>query len=483
RGNGGSRNRPSATATTTIATNHLPSVPSSSRAYAAPAGWIPPPSATAVASALPRSIATPPAAAASAWRGPAARNPAATTSATAAWMATARVAARRPMAMGSCTRLGLLRWEVLVPVAASKNGSAEPQNYNSGPFSAATAAGARKVNGTGSGANFPLTAGSTPARPASFLVSRRRPHPCRSGARAATRAASRRERRSYRTLFRGDVEVGDGAFEDLGAQADRLGEGRVRVDGVADVGRLRAHLDRQRDLGDELAGMHADDAAADDAAGIRIEQQLGEALGAAQADGAAGSGPRELRHLDRDALGPGLGLGDPDPGDLRVGVGHRRDHPRHPLALVPGRHRGGDVALVGGLVRQHRLADQVADREDVRHVGAHLRVHRDEASLGHLHPGLAGIELAAVGRAADGDQHAVVELALGEALALEAAGDTVLLRLGLDHLRFQVDRDALLLEARGQRPDQVGIGAGDELPGELDHRHLAAEAAVHGRHL
>src|SRR5690606_27508707 len=56
-------------------------------------------------------------------------------------------------------------------------------------------------------------------------------------------------------------------------------------------------------------------------------------------------------------------------------------------------------------------------------------------------------------------------------------------RLGLDHLRFQVDRDALLLEARGQRPDQVGIGAGDQLPGELDHRHLAAEAAVHGRHL
>src|SRR5690606_33869177 len=229
----------------------------------------------------------------------------------------------------------LLRWEVLVPVAASKNGSAEPQNYNSGPFSAATATGPRKVNGTGSGANFPRAAGSTPARPASFLVSRRRPHPCRGGARAATRAASRRERRSYRTLFPGDVEVGDGAFEDLGAQADRLRDGRVRVDGVADVGRLRAHLDRQRDLGDELAGMHADDAAADDAAGIRIEQQLGEALGAAQADGAAGSGPRELRHLDRDALGPGLGLGDPDPGDLRVGVGHRRDHPRHPLALVP----------------------------------------------------------------------------------------------------------------------------------------------------
>jgi hypothetical protein len=42
------------------------------------------------------------------------------------------------------------------------------------------------------------------------------------------------------------------------------------------------------------------------------------------------------------------------------------------------------------LVRQHRLADDVADGEDVRHVGAHLHVHRDEAALADGDAGLVG---------------------------------------------------------------------------------------------
>ena len=58
----------------------------------------------------------------------------------------------------------------------------------------------------------------------------------------------------------------------------------MRVDGVADVADLAAHLDRQRDLGDQVARVHADDAAADDAVRGLVEQQLGEALGAADAD-------------------------------------------------------------------------------------------------------------------------------------------------------------------------------------------------------
>src|SRR3546814_8261584 len=77
------------------------------------------------------------------------------------------------------------------------------------------------------------------------------------------------------------------------------------------------------------------------------------------------------------------------------------------FALRARRDFGRKLARVRGLVRQHRLADEVADGEDVRHVGAHLRVYVDEAALAHAHAGLARIELAAVRRAADGDQHAV----------------------------------------------------------------------------
>ena len=48
------------------------------------------------------------------------------------------------------------------------------------------------------------------------------------------------------------------------ARPMRFAQRRVRVDGLADVDRVGAHLDRQRDLADQVAGMGADDAAADD---------------------------------------------------------------------------------------------------------------------------------------------------------------------------------------------------------------------------
>jgi hypothetical protein len=49
------------------------------------------------------------------------------------------------------------------------------------------------------------------------------------------------------------------------------------------------------------------------------------------------------------------------------------------------------------LVRQHRLTDGVADREDVRHVGAHLLVSRDEAALVHQDTRVLGADQPAVG--------------------------------------------------------------------------------------
>jgi alkyl sulfatase BDS1-like metallo-beta-lactamase superfamily hydrolase len=73
-----------------------------------------------------------------------------------------------------------------------------------------------------------------------------------------------------------------------------------------------------------------------------------------------------------------------------------------------GNHFGGHMRLVHRLVRQHGLADDVADGEDVRHVGAHLDVHVDEAAVRHGHAGLVGGDLLAVGRAAHGLQHQVV---------------------------------------------------------------------------
>jgi hypothetical protein len=53
------------------------------------------------------------------------------------------------------------------------------------------------------------------------------------------------------------------------------------MDGEADVGGVRAHLDRERGLRDQIAGAWANDAAADDPFARLVEQHLGQALVAA----------------------------------------------------------------------------------------------------------------------------------------------------------------------------------------------------------
>ena len=71
-----------------------------------------------------------------------------------------------------------------------------------------------------------------------------------------------------------------------------------------------------------------------------------------------------------------LVLGQADPGDFGIGVGDRRDHLGVEEAVLARRDLRRHMAFMHRLVRQHRLPDDVADREDVRHVGAHLLVDR-----------------------------------------------------------------------------------------------------------
>jgi hypothetical protein len=67
----------------------------------------------------------------------------------------------------------------------------------------------------------------------------------------------------------------------------------------------------------------------------------------------------------------------------------------------PGGRLGRDLALVGRLVRQHRLAHHVADGEDVRDVGPLLLVDRDVAALVHDHARVLGPDQPAVRPAPD----------------------------------------------------------------------------------
>src|SRR5688500_10041185 len=118
------------------------------------------------------------------------------------------------------------------------------------------------------------------------------------------------------------------------------------MDGYAYVVHFAAHLDRERDFGDQVARVHADDATADDAVRGFVEDELGETFGAPDADRTTRCGPRELADADFQALRLRFGFGDADPRDFRIGVGHRRNHARNPFLLLARRHFGRELAFV-----------------------------------------------------------------------------------------------------------------------------------------
>ena len=76
-----------------------------------------------------------------------------------------------------------------------------------------------------------------------------------------------------------------------------------------------------------------------------------------------------------------LGLGQAAPGHLRIGEDHRRNRQRLERdACSPAIASTATRAFVRRLVREHRLADDVADRVDRRLGGAPRRVDLDEAA-------------------------------------------------------------------------------------------------------
>ena len=115
---------------------------------------------------------------------------------------------------------------------------------------------------------------------------------------------------------------------------------------------------------------------AEHAARPGLDEQLGQPVGAAHARARGRTPPTGTRLLELDARPPWPRVSvRPDPGDLGIGVGDATgSSARRSATFVAGDHLGGDLALVRRLVGEHRLAAHVADREDVRHVGAHLRV-------------------------------------------------------------------------------------------------------------
>ena len=174
-------------------------------------------------------------------------------------------------------------------------------------------------------------------------------------------------------------QVGATALRHFRRHTDALAQGWMRVDRLADVHRIRTHLDRQRHLADHVARVRADHTAAQDLAvamgfGAVIEQQLGHALIATVGNCTAGGAPRKQTFFDLDALRLGLVFGQADPGHFGVGIGHignkagvERSSRQFGVALL----LACDFPAAGRAA--HRLQHRVTDFESVP---KHRRQHR-----------------------------------------------------------------------------------------------------------
>ena len=107
-----------------------------------------------------------------------------------------------------------------------------------------------------------------------------------------------------------------------------------------------------------------------------------------------------------------LRLGQAAPRQLRIGEHDRRNRPRLERHVLAGNHFDRDAPFVRRLVRQHRLADDVADGEDRRLVGAQLLVDDDEAALVDLDACAVEPGNLRIRPAADRHQHAIEHLLL-----------------------------------------------------------------------
>ena len=125
----------------------------------------------------------------------------------------------------------------------------------------------------------------------------------------------------------------------------------------------------------------SDNTDAENALGLGIDEEFGEAFGAVDGNGASGGGPGEFRDGDFAPLFFGLGLGESGPGNFGIGEDDGGDGIGLEGNFVSGDGFDGGAAFMHCLVGEHGFSGDVADGVDGRLGGLALLVDFDE-SLG-----------------------------------------------------------------------------------------------------
>ncbi len=255
-----------------------------------------------------------------------------------------------------------------------------------------------------------------------------------------------------------------------------FGHRRVGVDRAAQVFGATAvfHVGDRRS--DHLARAVADDLHAENLVCLGVGNDLAEAVGAVDCDGAAIGGEGELAHVDVQLVGLGLVFTDAHAGDFRLGVDHARDDVVVHVAALAGDQLDAGHGFFLGLVGEHRARNDVANCVNALGGGAEMVVDLHAAALVELHARLVGSEARGGGLATHGDEDLVgfkLELLVllfgGEERLLAFLGDT-------GDFRAELETEALLFkETLGQLGDVLIDGARD-LRQQLDDGYLRTKA-------
>ncbi len=203
--------------------------------------------------------------------------------------------------------------------------------------------------------------------------------------------------------------------------------------------------------------------------GLFVENQFGHTVCAVGSDSTARRCPREGRRFIADAFLFRFFLGQTYPCHFWLGVRDGRDHFRIEVVFFTGDNFSGNVTFVNAFVRQHRLTDDIADREDVRHVGAQLFVNADEATVVHFHASFARVEVFTVRHTADSHQHGIITLRFGRRFfAFHGNVNTVFFRFNGSHFGFQHQVE-FLADALGEDFNDVFISSRDNLVEHFNH--------------
>ena len=268
------------------------------------------------------------------------------------------------------------------------------------------------------------------------------------------------------------------------AMPSDLGQGRVGVDGEADVGGVRPHLDREPGLGHELAGIRADDAAAQQAVGRLVEQELGHALVAAQRQRAARGRPGEDALAVLDALGLGLVLGQARPRRPRGRCRRPRGSPRHrrrSSCRWPPRPRPCPRAppcAPASAGRPRRRWRRCAARWCACCLSTGMKPRSSTMT-----PAFSAAIALPLGRRPTATRMRSNVSVAGARAALEADHQPLGPGLDLGDLGFQEDVLVLLADPLVERGHDVLVGPRDDLVHQLDDGHLGPELVVDRGHL